>query len=193
MMIPIFIWHERSNELLVGRSHYFPPPLTKMAPVAMVFLFTIIVWAIVSLRRAYRDTDSPIRRKMLRFLFWASFLVICATISDINFMVNNKGIFPLSTFVGLGKKTGQVPRPYFNFEQSHFSRCDYGRGLVVYFLSHRFPFRRKTFACRETRHYYHSRHRRVSGSAKSFCQGRGGDIYRMDISQMVDFHEENIF
>ena len=101
IMLIIFIRHDRMYALLEGRDHYYPPPM-KLAPLAMLFILIIIVWALVSLRLAYRDADSPIRRKMLRSLFWTSFLIVLAAVSDITFVIQDKGIFPFSILIGLG-------------------------------------------------------------------------------------------
>ncbi len=98
---PIFIRHEWASELLLGKAHYYPPP-ARIAPFVAVFFVAIVTWGLVSLRLSRHDTDSPIRRKMLRFTFWASFLVLPAAFSDMAFMLRNKGIFPFTTLVGLG-------------------------------------------------------------------------------------------
>ncbi len=99
--VPIFIRHERIHELRVGKFHYYPPPFI-VGPLLSCLFFVLVTWGLVSLRRAYRDADSPIQRKTLRALFWASFVVVPATVSDFAFMSRNKGIFPFSTVACLG-------------------------------------------------------------------------------------------
>ena len=112
---PIFIWHEWVNDLLpilpdgqvlqgdikANYTHYYPPNFP-VAPLLTFFFFVIVAWGLISLRKACHNTDSPIRRKMLRFLFWVSFLIFPAAVSDMAFMLRNVGIFPFSTLVGLG-------------------------------------------------------------------------------------------
>jgi len=101
LIIPFLIRHERSSRLFACETHYYPEPLKAAFPI-ILFIFAIITWSVISLKLARRDVESPVQRKMLRDLFFGSFFAVPAVVTDILFMVQNKGIFPFSVPIVVG-------------------------------------------------------------------------------------------